>query len=59
VEKAPRGLGEAMHPKATTKGNLDAFAAKILAAVAIEPRVSPTTSRVRSFLEVASSASPL
>jgi hypothetical protein len=47
-----------MHPEATTKGDLDAFAAKILAAVAIEPRVSPTTSRVRSFLEVASSASP-
>jgi hypothetical protein len=59
VEKAPRGLGEAMYPKATTKGNLDAFAAKILAAITIEPRVSPITSRVRSFLEVISSASLL
>jgi hypothetical protein len=48
-----------MYPKATTKGNLDAFAAKILAAITIEPRVSPITSRVRSFLEVISSASLL
>jgi hypothetical protein len=47
-----------MHPEAATKGHLDAFAAKILAAVAIEPRVSPPTSRVRSFVEAASSMSP-
>jgi hypothetical protein len=58
VEKAPRGQGEAMHLEAPTKGDLDAFAAKILAAVTIEPRVSPLTSRVRSYLEVINSASP-
>jgi hypothetical protein len=58
VEKAPEGPGEAMHLEAPTKGDLDAFAAKILAAVAIETRVSPPTSQAESFVEATSNVSP-
>jgi len=47
-----------MHPEATTKDDLDAFAAKILAAVAVQPQVSLTASRTWSYVNALTTSPP-
>jgi hypothetical protein len=58
IAKAPGGAQGGMHPEATTKDDLDAFAAKILAAVSVQPQVSPTASWTRSYVNAAMSSPP-
>ncbi|KAG9654233.1 hypothetical protein KCU95_g20397, partial [Aureobasidium melanogenum] len=42
IGKGPAEAQGGMHPQATTKDDLDAFAAKILAAVSVQPQWHPT-----------------
>ncbi|KAH0332631.1 hypothetical protein KCU81_g10079, partial [Aureobasidium melanogenum] len=58
IEKVPGEPAGAIHPEATTKGDLDALAAKILEAVSFQSRVSPTASRTKSFVEALTTNSP-
>ena len=58
IEKGPAGAQGALHPEATTKEDLDAFAAKILAAVSVQPQVSPATSWPRSYSSVLTNSPP-
>ncbi|KAH0300453.1 hypothetical protein KCU74_g19015, partial [Aureobasidium melanogenum] len=51
IDKIPGGPGAAMQPEAPTKDDWDAFAAKLLETVSLQPRVSPTTSRALSYVE--------
>ncbi|KAG9511473.1 hypothetical protein KCV07_g10146, partial [Aureobasidium melanogenum] len=53
--KASTGAQGDLHPEATTKSDLDTFAAKILAAVSAQPQVSPTASRTRSYVNALNS----
>jgi hypothetical protein len=50
IGKSPTGVQGGMHPEAPTTGDLDAFAAKILAAVSGQRQVFPTASRTRSYV---------
>jgi len=58
IEKVPGEPAGAIDPEATTKGDLDALAAKILEAVSFQSRVSPTASRTKSFVEALTTNSP-
>ncbi|CAC9891946.1 unnamed protein product [Aureobasidium pullulans] len=59
IGKGPAEAQGGMHPQATTKDDLDAFAAKILAAVSVQPQVSPTASWARrSYSDALSSGTP-
>lgn len=58
VGKCPAKAQGALHPEATTKDDLDAFAAKILAAVSVQPQVSPTASRTRSNVNAFTKSPP-
>ncbi|THX18851.1 hypothetical protein D6D17_01816 [Aureobasidium pullulans] len=58
IGKASTGAQGDPHPEITTKTDLDAFAAKILAAVSAQPQVSPTASRTRSYVNALTNSPP-
>ncbi|KAH0182498.1 hypothetical protein KCV03_g10286, partial [Aureobasidium melanogenum] len=58
IGKASTGALGDLHPEITTKTDLDAFAAKILAAVSAQPQVSPTASRTRSYVNALTNSPP-
>jgi hypothetical protein len=54
LDKEPAGPAGNLHPEATTKGDLEALAARLVEAMSVQPRVSPTASRL-SYAQTLSS----
>lgn len=54
LDKEPAGPVGNLHLEATTKGDLKALASRLVEAMSVQPRVSPTTSRL-SYAQTLSS----